>query len=194
MRTIFQVDEHMQVEIKNITESNLDDIPKPCRGCIYWEFPRDIDKAGEHPSKVTMEQIRKKKEWFIQTMKTFGICGKIVYYNQLPVGHAQYAPSHRLPNIANYKSKAIGIIEDGTVFLSCLFITDKSLRGEGIGTKLLDNIVTDLENRGFKAIETFAGKGSANNPSGPVKLYLKKGFYIKNETTPNFPLMRLDLH
>lgn len=184
----------MQVEIKSITESNLDDIPKPCRGCTYWEFRRDVDKAREHPSKVTLEQTSKKKDWFIHTMKTFGICGKIGYFNQLPVGYAQYAPSNRLPNIASYKCKAIGLIEDGTVFLSCLFINEKSLRGKGSGTKLLDNVVTDLENRGFKAIETFAGKGSANNPSGPVELYLKRGFYIKNEANPNFPLMRLDLY
>lgn len=184
----------MKVEIKDIVESNLDDIPETCKGCLYWEFPKDSEKARENDlSKATLEPINKKKNWFIQTMKTFGICGKIVYRNNLPVGYAQYAPSTRLPNIASYKSKAVGRIENGTVFLSCLFIADKSLRGKGIGMKLLDNIVSDLKRRGFRAIETLARRGSANNPSGPVELYLKKGFYIKNEANPDFPLVRLDL-
>ena len=55
------------------------------------------------------------------------------------------------------------------------------------------SIIADLKKRGFKAIETFALRGSPNNPSGPVGLYLKRGFHIKNEANPNFPLMRLDL-
>lgn len=183
----------MRVEIKDITESNLHDIPQPCRGCLYWEFPEDFEKAREDPSKVSLELIKKKKGWFTQSLKTFGICGKIVYCNNLPVGYAQYAPSTRLPNIASYKSKAVGRIEDGTVFLSCLFIAEKSLRGKGIGMELLDSIIADLKKQGFKAIETFARRGSTNNPSGPIELYLKRGFYIKNEANPDFPLVRLDL-
>ena len=96
-------------------------------------------------------------------------------------------------NIVGYKSKPVGRIEDGTVFLSCLFIDEKSLRGKGIGMELLDSIVADLKKQGFKAIETFARRGSINNPSGPNELYLKRGFQIKNEANPEFPLMRLDL-
>ena len=71
----------MKVEIKDIIESNLDDIPEPCRGCVYWEFPEDFEKAREDPSKVLLELIKKKKNWFTQSTKTFGICGKIVYCN-----------------------------------------------------------------------------------------------------------------
>ena len=59
--------------------------------------------------------------------------------------------------------------------------------------KLLDSIVADLKKQGFKVIETFTRRGSTNNPSGPVELYLKRGFYIKNEANPDFPLVRLDL-
>jgi len=59
--------------------------------------------------------------------------------------------------------------------------------------KLLESIILDLKKRGFKAIETFARKGASNNPSGPVKLYFKKGFRIKDETNPEFPLVRLEL-
>ncbi len=193
MRGIDTVRSRVKITIKDIAESNLDDIPRPCNGCLYWEFPEDFEKTRADASKAMSELIEKKKTWFSQRMKTFGVCGKIVYYNNLPVGYAQYAPSRYLPNVVDYKSKAVGRIEDGAVFLSCLFIADKSLRGKRIGTKLLDSIIADLKKRGFKALETFALRGSSNNPSGPAELYLKRGFSIKNEANPNFPLMRLDL-
>lgn len=193
MEAIDNVHSCVKIEINDIAESNLDDIPKPCNGCLYWEFPEDFEKTKEDPVKAMSELIEKKKEWFSQRMKTFGVCGKIVYYNNLPVGYAQYAPSRYLPRVVSYRSEAVGRIEDGAVFLSCLFIADKSLRGKRIGTKLLASIIVDLKKRGFKALETFALRGSSNNPSGPVELYLKRGFSIKNEANPIFPLMRLDL-
>ena len=55
-----------------------------------------------------------------------------------------------------------------------------------------DAVIADLRDRGFKAVETFARRGFANNPSGPIELYLKKGFKIKDETDLEFPLIRLE--
>jgi hypothetical protein len=54
------------------------------------------------------------------------------------------------------------------------------------------NLVVELKERGFKAVETFARKSSENNPSGPLKLYLKHDFKIKNGKD-DFPLVRLEL-
>jgi len=179
----------MKAVVKGITRENLDDIPEPCRSCVYWEFPEDSEKA----KLLKSELVRKKKEWFLQTLREFGNCGKIVYYNNSVVGYAQYGPVTHLPNISSYGSKLVGRLEDGTVFLSCLYITKKALRGRGIGLKLLESIILDLKKRGFKAIETFARRGSSNNPSGPIEIYLKKGFHIKDETNPEFTLVRLEL-
>jgi ribosomal protein S18 acetylase RimI-like enzyme len=83
--------------------------------------------------------------------------------------------------------------EDGAIFISCLFISEKNFRGKGLGEKLLEEVITDLRNRKLKAVETFARKGSANNPSGPIGLYLKKGFQVKEEVDAEFVLVRLDL-
>ena len=179
----------MKTVVRGITRENLDDLPEPCRSCLYWEFPEDSEKAKLLKSELT----RKKKAWFLQTLREFGNCGKFVYYDNSVVGYAQYAPIAYLPNIGSYESKLVGRLEDGIVFLSCLYITEKALRGRGMGIKLLEGIVLDLKKRGFKAVETFARRGSSNNPSGPIELYLKKGFQIKDETNPEFPLVRLEL-
>lgn len=134
----------------------------------------------------------KKKQWILQTLKEFGSCGKILYYNNKPVGYTEYGPPHRFPKINEYKSQPVRRIKEGVVFLSCLYITDKNLRGKGHSKKLLDNIITDLKKRGFKTIETYARKGSPENHSEPMELYLKRGFHIKYEANPEFPIIRLN--
>jgi len=185
----------IEVDIEDITEANLGDIPESCRGCVYWEFPQEFDKVKkekmEAQKKSELEQ--KKREWFVQTLKEFGTCGKIVYYNGKPVAYAQFAPSLRLPNISSYGFQPVGKLEEGVVFLSCLYIADETLRGRGLGEALLKTILEDLKRRGFKVVETFARRGDANNPSGPLEFYIKNGFIIKDKTNPEYPLMRLFL-
>lgn len=184
----------MKITIKGITRQNLNDIPEYCNHCLYWEYPEDFERLKN--SKETAELAKlaaKKKGWFLQTLKEFGVCGKIVYYDSLPIGYAQYCPSVFLPQISEYGYKNIGTIKEGVVFLSCLHITDKKIRNKGVGTRLLENIIEDLKKRGFKAIETFARRNSSDNPSGPMEFYVKKGFYIKDDKNSEFPLMRFDL-
>ena len=183
----------MEVQIRDLDESSLKDIPEFCRGCLYWSFPEEFERTKAERSKYEQELEAKKRQWILQTLEEFGNCGKILYHNDVPVGYAEYGPSNRFPNIEEYKSQPIGRIEDGVVFLSCLLISDKNLRGKGLGEKLLNAVIDDLKSRGFKAVETYARRGSADNPSGPVEFYLRKGFYIKDETEPSFPIVRKNL-
>jgi len=185
------VDE-IEVDIEDIRKANLKDIPESCAGCVYWEFPKVFEKAKAEPQNKSELEV-KKREWFEKTLEEFGTCGKIVYYDGKPIAYAQYAPSTRLPNINEYESKPVGTLEEGVVFLSCLYISDETMRGRGIGEMLVQNIIEDLRRRGFKAIETFASRSSANNPSGPMEFYVKNGFHIKDKSNPEFPLMRLFL-
>lgn len=178
----------MEIIIKDITQQNLEDIPRPCRSCLYWELPEDFERLRQKKKPQLAEE--KKKGWFIKTLTEFGNCGKIVYQDKTPIGYAQFAPLSCLPQASNYESGPPGRIEDNTVFLSCLYISEDRQRGKGIGGKLLDTVIADLRDRSFKAVETFARRGSANNPSGPIELYLKKGFKIKDETDLEFPLIR----
>lgn len=184
----------MEVLIKDIIPENFSDIPKGCRSCIYWEYPEDFEKARlmEQDKKVQF-CVERKKGWFLKTLKEFGNCGKIVYYKGKPIGYAQYAPFTRLPQTKNYESKRLGEPEGGAIFLSCLYISNKSMRGKGVGTKLLRHVINELKKRKCTALETFARSGLSNNPSGPIELYLKEGFYVKEELGPEYVLMRLDL-
>lgn len=176
----------LETKITNIVLENLNEIPKPCRNCIYWEFPEDFNKIKNQ------EAFKRKKEWFKKTLKVFGSCGKLVYVDHKPIAYSQYAPPKLLPQTENYGSKTLDLKEK-TVFISCLFVVSPQYRRRGIGTKLLREIISELKERGFKVIETFARKYSENNPSGPMKLFLKQGFYIKEEINSEYVLVRLEI-
>jgi ribosomal protein S18 acetylase RimI-like enzyme len=184
--------DEIEIEIEDIRKANLTDVPESCRGCVYWESPSDFEKSKDNPQKKT-ELEAKKREWFEKTLEEFGSCGKIVYHDGKPIAYAQYSSSERLPQIGSYESKPVGKLEEGVVFLSCLYVADEKMRDKGVGEQLLQNIIEDLRRRGFKAIETFACRTSANNPSGPIAFYVKNGFHIKDKTNAEFPLMRLFL-
>lgn len=183
----------MESAISDVNELNLTDIPERCSRCLYWSLPAETETMKPPRSPMAEELTAKKRRWILHTMREFGNCGKILYHNTVPVGYAEYAPSGRFPQIEKYRSQPIGTLDEGVVFLSCLHIVEQHLRGKGLGTQLLSTVITDLRRRGFKAVETYARAGSPNNPSGPVELYLNRGFYVKDDTNPEFPIVRLDL-
>ncbi len=134
---------------------------------------------------------REKAAYFLKALKKFGNCGKILYVDGKPVGYAQYSTSNRFPTTREYRAKNLEAKEN-VAFISCLYIADQNFRGRGLGEKLLGEVIASLKKRDFKAVETFARKGSANNPSGPLEFYLKKDFRVKEEIDSDFALVRLD--
>jgi ribosomal protein S18 acetylase RimI-like enzyme len=192
---VCRLTEEVEVDIEDITEANLSDIPASCQGCVYWECPEEFDKAKQ-VNAIAQRQVefeQKKREWFIKTKQEFGTCGKIVYHEGKPVAYAQYGHADLIPNVKAYNSVAVGKREQGVVFISCLYVSDKTMRGRGIGEALLKTIVDELRSREFKAIETFARRGNPENPSGPLEFYIRNGFIIKDKTNPEYPLVTLYL-
>lgn len=179
----------LEIDVEDIDESNLHEIPEPCRGCVYWESPEDFEKSEKDQSKRDELEV-KKREWFEHTLKEFGTCGKIVYHKGIPIAYAQYTPSTFLSSIRNNESKPVGKADEGVVFLSCLYVVDEKMRDKGVGEALLQRIIEDLRRRGFRAIETYATRNDADNPSGPMRFYIKNGFNVKDNTNPEIPLMR----
>jgi GNAT superfamily N-acetyltransferase len=182
----------MKIEIVNLKGENLRDAPEwkthpfSCKYCVYWEFPEECTDSAREDKE---DMFKKKLVWLENANKVFGNCGKILYANEIPIGYAQYAPGELLPHSVDYHSGPVSV---DAVLISCLFIPNEEYRRLGIGTRLLHNIIEDLRKRGIRAVETYARKGSHNNPSGPVEFYLKNEFKIIKDDI-EFPLMRLAL-
>ena len=103
----------------------------------------------------------------------FGPCGKPVYHNARVVAWDQYAPATCFPKARTYHAHP----SEDAYLISCLAVAPE-YRQRRIGETLLRAGVDDLR---LRAVETFARRGSPNNPSGPIELYLKHGFKVKTD-------------
>jgi len=182
----------MNIEIADLTEQSLVDAPQwplhpySCKYCLYWEYPEEcVDPATEQKEEV----FGKKLVWLQRTIKDFGNCGKLLYVDGEEVGYAQYAPPGHLPNSAEYDS---GPPSDDAVLISCLFIAQERFQRSGLGSRLLHSIVDELRTRGITFVETFARRGSPDNPSGPAEFHSRNGFRIHKDDKES-PRMRLYL-
>jgi len=175
------------VWIEELTEANLPGAPQwggGSRGygwCLYWQEP-DPGEAAEG------EALARKRAWLRQVRGEWGGCDKILYQDGEPIGYAQYAPARFLPTAAEYPA---GPVSGDAVLLACLFIAAPDRRRRGLGSLLLSKITEELRRRGIAAVETYARRGSPDNPSGPVGLYIKHGFRVIQED-PEFPRLRLE--
>jgi len=172
------------LRIETVNEDNFEDVPSPCKYCLYWQTSGPF---GEETLKPEMEQ--EKREWFNEVNREFGGCIKIAYLNGKPIAFMQYASARFFPRAGVYAS---GPPSEDAVFLACLYISDKEARRQGHGSAMLKDLTVELKERGFKAVETYARKSSDDNPSGPLALYLRHDFRIERDKN-DFPLVRLEL-
>ena len=182
----------MNTKILDLTEENLVEAPEwqaypfSCKYCLYWEHSElYLDPA----TGVSEERFAKKISWLRRVREEWGMCGKLLFVGDEPVGYAQYAPAQFFPGATEYPA---GPVSEDAVLLACLFIPKPQRRGQGLGSLFLKAILDELSARGIRAVETFARRGSAENPSGPLEFYLRQGFFVLRDD-PGFPLVRRDL-
>ena len=173
----------MNVEIVDISDATFGRLPEAgCRHCLYWQQP---DRA-RWPDSLSEREVLN-REWFRRTSAEFGACGKLVSADSEVVGYSQFSPPAHLPCVADYQC---GPPDGDAVFIACLHLW--AMRGRGVGSALLEAILDDLCSRQVQAVETFARKISANNPSGPLRFWLKHGFTLVREDG-DFALVRREL-
>jgi len=166
-----------------VTQENFKEIPGYCKQCLYWQTTDADVKTSENQA----EKIR--QNWLLRVQREEGISGYIAYADGTPVGFVQVASARYFPRLKEYTNATPN---QDAVLLACLYIPQKENRNKGYGTQILKNLIAELRQRGFKAVETFARKSSGENPSGPLGFYLKNGFKITHNDA-DFPLVRLEL-
>ncbi|MFX0113963.1 MAG: GNAT family N-acetyltransferase [Candidatus Hodarchaeota archaeon] len=149
--------------------------PFSCRYCAYWE-------CLDFEDKITKENgYQIKQKWLSFIRKEFGNCGFIAYLNEKPVGFAQYGPMSYFPRLSEYHDFTPS---SEAIFLSCLYIPAKQLRRQGIGKQLLEGVISDLQNRGYRLIETLVRihNTPSHNPSDwlirPLEFFVKMNFKV----------------
>ncbi|MGH3489703.1 MAG: GNAT family N-acetyltransferase [Actinopolymorphaceae bacterium] len=175
----------MMRRLANITLDNLDDLPRPCRRCVYWELDPVARRRAEEAGDPALE----KEAWISAVLLEWGSCGKICYVDGTPAGFVVYAPPTYVPRSVAFPTSPVS---GDAVLLMTAYVMPE-FASAGIGRMLIQGLAKDLVKRGIRAIEAF-GDAKWKKPSCvvPADYLLSVGF---KTVRPHhrYPRLRLEL-
>jgi GNAT superfamily N-acetyltransferase len=127
-----------------ITLDNLEDLPKQCRQCVFWELAPHLREEAEQYGQTDFE----KEVWVSSVLLDWGSCGRIVYVGGVPAGFALYAPPSAVPRAVAFPTAPVSA--DAVLLTSMRVLPE--FQGTGVGRMLVKHVVKDLTKRGVKAI------------------------------------------
>jgi hypothetical protein len=177
----------MSRRLAHVTLDNLDDLPRRCRRCVFWE----LDPVSGERAIEAGDPALEKESWVSATLLEWGSCGKIVYVDTLPAGYVLYAPPLYVPRSLAFPTSPVSA--DAVLLMTAHVLPE--FAGGGLGRMLVQGVAKDLTRRGVKAIEAFGdAKHDAARPACvvPADYLLSVGF---KTVRPHhrFPRLRLDL-
>ena len=168
----------MTRKVVNITLDNADEIPQPCRGCLFWE-------AG-----VAAPDPTAKDDWLSAVLLDWGSCGKLVYVDGVVAGFALYAPPPYVGGAPGYATSEVS--SDALMLMTARILPE--FAAAGLGRVLIQAVVKDaLGRRGIKALEAFGdAHDDAQSCVLPAGFLTAVGFKTVHRH-PRFPRLRLEL-
>jgi GNAT superfamily N-acetyltransferase len=169
----------------NITLDNLDDLPRKCRRCVFWE----LDPVGKERSDENGDADLEKEAWVSNVLLEWGSCGKLAYVDGVPAGFVMFAPPAYVPRSVAFPSSPVSA--DAVLLMTALVRPE--FGGGGLGRMLVQGVAKDLRMRGIRAIEAF-GDLAREAPSCvlPAEYLLAVGFKTVRPHA-RFPRLRLEL-
>jgi GNAT superfamily N-acetyltransferase len=174
--------------LANLTLDNLDDLPRRCRRCVFWELDPIARQVAEEAGDTELE----KEAWLSATLLDWGSCGKIVYVDSLAAGYVLYAPPAHVPRSLAFPTSPVAA--DAVLLMTADVLPE--FRGGGLGRMLVQGAARDLSRRGIKAIEAF-GDARPDGDAGASCIvaadYLLAVGFKTVRPHHRFPRLRLDL-
>jgi hypothetical protein len=168
-----------------ITLDNLDDLPRRCRSCVFWE----LDPVGRARAEETGDTALEKEAWVSATLLEWGSCGKIVYVDGVPAGFVLFSPPAYVPRSVAFPTSPVS--SDAVLLMTANVIPE--FAGGGLGRMLVQSVAKDLTRRGIRAIEAFGDlKWSEPACVIPADHLLAVGFKTVRPH-PRYPRLRLEL-
>jgi GNAT superfamily N-acetyltransferase len=171
--------------LANITLDNLNDLPRRCRRCVFWE----LDPVSRERAEEAGDPALEKEAWVSATLLEWGSCGKIVYVDSMPAGFVLYAPPMHVPRAVAFPTSPVS--GDAVLLMTAHVVPE--FAGGGLGRMLIQSVAKDLTRRGIKAIEAF-GDAKWEKPGCvvPADHLLAVGFKTVRPH-PRYPRLRLEL-
>ncbi len=175
----------MSRRLVNLTLDTLEDLPRRCRGCVYWE----LDPVSAERACANGTAELEKEAWVSQTLLEWGSCGKLVYVDGMPAGFVLFAPPSYVPRSMAFPTSPIS--PDAALLTTAHVVAP--VAGGGLGRMLIQGVARELTKRGVKAIEAF-GDAKWEEPGcvAPADFYLSVGFKTVRPH-PRYPRLRLEL-
>jgi hypothetical protein len=180
----------MSRRLVNLTLDTLEDLPRPCRLCVYWE----LDPVAAERACVAGDPGLEKEAWVSQTLLEWGSCGKLAYVDGMPAGYVMFAPPAYVPRSMAFPTSPVS--PDAALLMTAHVVSP--FTGGGLGRMLVQGVARDLTKRGIKAIEAFGDAKfdeTAADRTGclaPADFFLSVGFKTVRPH-PRFPRLRLEL-
>lgn len=180
----------MSRRLVSLTLDTLEDLPRPCRQCVFWE----LDPVAAERACAAGDPGLEKEAWVSQTLLEWGSCGKLAYVDGMPAGFVMYAPPAYVPRSMAFPTSPVSA--DAALLTTAHIVT--AFAGGGLGRMLVQGVARDLTKRGVKAIEAFgdakfgeAGEGG-QSCLAPADFFLSVGFKTVRQH-PRYPRLRLEL-
>jgi hypothetical protein len=168
-----------------ITLDNLDDLPRRCRSCVFWELDPVSRARAEENGDTELE----KEAWVSATLLEWGSCGKLVYVDGVAAGYVMYAPPAYVPRSVAFPTSPVS--SDAALLTTAHIIPE--FAGGGLARMLIQGVAKDLTRRGIRAIEAFGDlKWSEPACVLPAAHLLAVGFKTVRPH-PRYPRLRLEL-
>lgn len=157
----------MSRRLVNITLDNLDDLPRRCRRCVFWELdPVSRDRAEE-----AGDPELEKEAWISSTLLEWGSCGKICYVDGVPAGFVLFAPPLYVPRASAFPTSPVSA--DAVLLMTATILPE--FAGGGLGRILVQGVAKDLTRRGVRAVEAFGYLKPDDRPPGTSPLQNDRG-------------------
>ena len=174
----------MTRKVDRLTLDNLAQLPGHCPACVFWEFdPVRRQQIAGH-------EAEEKAAWLSTMLREWGSVGRVVFIDDVPVGHLMWAPARYLPGGDTF---ATAPVSSDAILMAGGYV-DPSYRGQGLARVLIQSMAKDLITQGgVGAVETFgAMRPRAGHCVLPVDFLLAVGFRT-HRAHLSYPRMRMDL-
>ena len=180
----------MSRRLVNLTLDTLEDLPRRCRQCVFWE----LDPVSAERACATGDPGLEKEAWVSQALLEWGSCGKLIYVDGMAAGFTLYSPPAYVPRSMAFPTSPISA--DAVLLMSAHVLP--TFAGGGLGRMLIQGVARDMTKRGIRAIEAFGDAkfgDEIDELSGclaPADFFLAVGFKTVRPHS-RFPRVRLEL-
>lgn len=175
----------MARRLVNITLDNLDELPRRCRRCVFWELDPVQRERAEEAGDTALE----KEAWVSSVLLEWGSCGKLVFVDGVAAGYMMFAPPTYVPRAVAFPSSPVSA--DAVLMMTANIRSE--FAGGGLGRMLVQGVAKDLTRRGVRALEAFGDlKWQSPQCVLPAEYLLAVGFKTVRPHA-RFPRLRLEL-